>query len=58
MGKACIRFKNLEDLPLDVIGQAIKRMPAKKFIEHYEAALNQSTQTKGKSSSKSKSKNR
>lgn len=33
MGKACIRFKKLEDLALDVIGEAIRRVPAKKYIE-------------------------
>src|SRR5205823_6031713 len=37
MGKACVRFKKLDDLPLDVIGQAIARVPAKTFIERYEA---------------------
>jgi hypothetical protein len=36
MGKACVRFKKLEDLALDVIGEAIKRMPAKKYVEYYE----------------------
>jgi uncharacterized protein YdhG (YjbR/CyaY superfamily) len=39
MGKACIRFKKLEDLPLEVIGQAIARVPAQAYIERYEAAL-------------------
>lgn len=39
MGKACIRFKKLDDLALDVIGAAIKRMTAKKYIEHYESAI-------------------
>jgi hypothetical protein len=39
MGKACIRFKNVEEIPLDVIGEAIKRMPLKKFIAEYEKAL-------------------
>ena len=39
MGKACIRFKTLDDLPLDVIGEAIRRMPAKAFIEHYEKSI-------------------
>ena len=32
MGKSCIRFKKLEDLPLDVIGEAIRRMPVKKYL--------------------------
>lgn len=39
MGKACIRFKKLDDIPLDVIGEAIRRMPAKKFVAEYEKAL-------------------
>jgi hypothetical protein len=38
MGKSCIRFKKLSDLPLDVIGKLFKRVPAKKYIEQYEAA--------------------
>lgn len=39
MGKACIRFKSLDDLPLDVIGAAVKRVPAKTYIERYESVL-------------------
>ena len=39
MGKACVRFKKVEDLALDVIGEAIKRVPAKKYIEKIEAAV-------------------
>ena len=39
MGKSCVRFKKLEDLPLDVIGEAIKRVPAKKYIEYCASAL-------------------
>lgn len=39
MGKSCIRFQRVEDLALDVIGEAIKRVPVKRFIEGYEAAL-------------------
>jgi hypothetical protein len=35
MGKACIRFKSLDELPLDVIGEAIRRVPAKKYVETY-----------------------
>ncbi len=38
-GKSCVRFKKIDDVPLKVIGQAIKRVPTKKFIEHYEAAI-------------------
>jgi len=39
MGKSCIRFKKVEDLALEVIGEAIRRMPAKKYIAMYEANL-------------------
>jgi len=39
MGKCCIRFKKLEDLPLEVIGEAIARVPAARHIEHYEKSL-------------------
>jgi hypothetical protein len=37
MGKSCVRFKKLSDLPLEVIGEAIKRVPAKRYIETYQA---------------------
>lgn len=39
MGKSCIRFKKLEDLALDVIGEAIRRVPVTKFIEYYESVI-------------------
>jgi hypothetical protein len=37
MGKACIRFRKLDDLPLDVIGRAIARVTAKNYIAICEA---------------------
>ena len=37
MGKSCLHFKRLEDLPLDVIARVIGSMPPEKFIELYEA---------------------
>jgi hypothetical protein len=39
MGKSCIRFKKADDLPLDLIGKAVKRMPASSYIQACEAAL-------------------
>lgn len=39
MGKSCIRFKKIEDVPLKLIGEAIARMPVKDFIARYEAAI-------------------
>ena len=38
MGKSCLRFRQLNDLPLDVIGQAIASKPVKQFVAQYEAA--------------------
>ena len=37
MGKSCIRFKSLDGLPLDVIGEFIARVPPDDFIARYEA---------------------
>lgn len=39
MGKCCIRFKRLEDLPLNVIGEAIRRVPVQAHIENYKANI-------------------
>jgi len=36
MGKACIRAKKLEDIPLDVLGKVIKSQSPKKLIALYE----------------------
>ncbi len=43
MGKACLRFKKLDDVDLEVIGEAVRRMSAEQFIEQYEAALEGTT---------------
>jgi hypothetical protein len=39
MGKSCVRFKKLEDLPLEVIGQAVAKTPVKNYIEYYEKVI-------------------
>lgn len=39
MGKACIRVKSLDQVPLAVIGRAIKRVTAKKFVKAYETVI-------------------
>jgi hypothetical protein len=41
MGKSCVRFKRLEDLPLDVIAETISRVSVEKLIEVYEASRRQ-----------------
>ncbi|MEW5850506.1 MAG: DUF1801 domain-containing protein [Myxococcota bacterium] len=37
MGKSCVRFKRVEDLALDVVGQVISRVGVDDFIARYEA---------------------
>lgn len=54
MGKSCIRFKKLEDLPLAVIGEAIRRVPAKAYIEHYVRTLQSRGQAGSKRAAKTK----
>ncbi len=38
MGKACIRFKTADDLPLDVIGEIVSAFPVERWIELARAA--------------------
>jgi hypothetical protein len=38
MGKSCVRFRKLEDLPLDVVGETVARVPLERFVAHYQAA--------------------
>ena len=52
MGKSCVRFKKLEDVPLKVIGDAVKRVPMKKYIKQYEDQLQQTAA--GKKTAKKK----
>jgi uncharacterized protein YdhG (YjbR/CyaY superfamily) len=37
VGKSCVRFRKLEDLPLPVIGEAIAYLPADEFVERVKA---------------------
>lgn len=39
MGKGCVRFKKLEQVPLDVIAATINRVPVAKYIEHYASVI-------------------
>lgn len=53
MGKSCLRFKKLDELALDVIGEAIRRVSAKAYIAHYEGLLATRRQTAEPAGSKS-----
>lgn len=35
----CLRFKKVEDLSLEVIAEAMRRMPVAKYLEHHTATL-------------------
>lgn len=37
MGKSCLRFKKLDDLPLDVIGKIVAGTPPEEMIARHEA---------------------
>ena len=37
MGKSCVRFQKLEDLPVLLIGEAIGQIPAAEFVERVKA---------------------
>lgn len=38
MGKSCVRFKKLDDLPVDLIGRAIAAVSVEDFVDHVEEA--------------------
>jgi uncharacterized protein YdhG (YjbR/CyaY superfamily) len=39
MGKSCIRFKKLDDIPYDLIGELVSKVTVKQWIEKYESLL-------------------
>ena len=38
MGKSCVRFRKLDDLPLELVGEAIAKTPIAEFVEIYRAS--------------------
>ena len=39
MGKSCIRFKKMEDIPYDLIGQLASKMTVDEWIARYEESI-------------------
>ncbi len=39
MGKSCVRFKKMEDIPYDLIAELCKKMTPKEYLEMYEKAI-------------------
>jgi len=48
MGKCCVRFKKLGDVPLEVVGEMIRRVPTQSFLERYEASIPASAKRKAR----------
>jgi hypothetical protein len=38
MGKSCVRFRSLDALPLEVIGEAVSKVPVEKYVDVYRQA--------------------
>lgn len=39
MGKSCIRFKKMDEIPFELIGELTKKMSSEEWIDVYESAL-------------------
>jgi len=37
MGKSCVRFKRMDDIPFDLIGELASKMTTKQWVDLYEA---------------------
>jgi uncharacterized protein YdhG (YjbR/CyaY superfamily) len=43
MGKSCIRFKKLDQIPFELIGELSSKMSPDQWIKRYESAIKKST---------------
>ena len=46
MGKSCIRFKKIENIPYEFIGELVSKMSATKWIQLYESQVKDSRKRK------------
>lgn len=51
MGKSCVRFRRLDDLPLDVIGETIARTSVERYVERYREVRGSSRTNRARSTS-------
>lgn len=56
MGKSCIRFKSVDDLPLQVIADVIARTTPDDFVREYESARARAAKSAQRTRAKSKKK--
>jgi hypothetical protein len=40
MGKSCIRFKKMEDIPFELLGELLSKVSIQEWITTYESAFN------------------
>ncbi len=48
MGKCCIRFKKMDQIPYDLIGKLTERISVKEWIQYYENTMQNSSKSKSK----------
>lgn len=48
MGKGCVRFKKMDQIPFELLGETIARAPVDEFLRHYEAQIPPSARKKKK----------
>lgn len=39
MGKSCVRFKKIDDIPYELIGELMRKISAEEWIKYYEDNL-------------------
>ncbi len=39
MGKSCVRFKKVDQIPFELIGELVTKMSTLEWIDHYESKL-------------------
>ena len=57
MGKSCVRFKKLDDVPLEVVGKAAKRLSVKQYIRIYESIIKSARKVNQRSTKEAANKN-
>lgn len=48
LGKSCVRFRSAADVPLEVVGELVRRVPAAAYVAGVEAALAKRRKQSGK----------
>ncbi|MFC2064522.1 iron chaperone [Chloroflexota bacterium] len=46
VGKSCVRFRKLDDLPLELIGESIARFPMQEYVEQVRSIFSDRTSRK------------